>query len=258
MQSRVIATGEPLLANDVVERVKGGGTFYNVERDGSVRKIPDQGPPGTQAAMMIPIKHEGRVVGVVQLMSDDDAYTVEQLELAEGLVTLMGAAVRNARLHKDAQAETAARVRAEAVAAEREQAAGVLEAVGEGIFLVDGDGIVRLWNRAAILATGLHAEDVRDRPIADALPGWDAIAGQIPVCGERCLRRVGDLAARARRHRAVALVRGGPKRRGDRVRVPRPDDRAGARGGEERVHRHRLARAADAHGRHLRRGADAA
>jgi PAS domain S-box-containing protein len=181
MQSRVIATGEPLLANDVVERVKGGGTFYNVERDGSVRKIPDAGPPGTQAAMMIPIKHEGRVVGVVQLMSDDDSYTVDQLELAAGLVTLMGAAVRNAHLHKDAQAETAARVRAEAVAAEREQAASVLEAVGEGIFLVDDDGIVRLWNRAAVLGTGRHADDVLGRPIADVLPGWAAIAGQIPV-----------------------------------------------------------------------------
>ena len=181
MQSRVIATGEPLLANDVVERVKGGGTFYNVERDGSVRKIPDAGPPGTQAAMMIPIKHEGRVVGVVQLMSDDDSYTVDQLELAAGLVTLMGAAVRNAHLHKDAQAETAGRVRAEAVAAERERAASVLEAVGEGIFLVDDDGIVRLWNRAAVLGTGRHADDVLGRPIADVLPGWAAIAGQIPV-----------------------------------------------------------------------------
>ncbi len=181
MQSRVIATGEPLLANDVVERVKGGGTFYNVERDGSVRKIPDAGPPGTQAAMMIPIKHEGRVVGVVQLMSDDDSYTVDQLELAAGLVTLMGAAVRNAHLHKDSEAETAARVRAEAVAAEREQAAGVLEAVGEGIFLVDDDGIVRLWNRAAVLGTGRQADDVRGRPIADVLPGWAAIAGQVPV-----------------------------------------------------------------------------
>ena len=72
-------------------------------------------------------------------------------------------------------------MRAEAVAAEREQAAGVLEAVGEGIFLVDGDGIVRLWNRAAVLGTGRQADDVRGRPIADVLPGWAAIAGQIPV-----------------------------------------------------------------------------
>jgi PAS domain S-box-containing protein len=181
MQSRVISTGEPLLANDVVERVKGRGTFYNVERDGTVRKVPDTGPPGTQAAMMLPVKHEGRVVGVVQLMSDSEPYTPEHLELAEALVTLMGAAVRNARLHKAAEAEVEARVRAEAVAAEREQAASVLEAVGEGIFLVDGEGTVRVWNRAAVLVTGLAVEEVVGRPIADVIPGWSGITGQIQV-----------------------------------------------------------------------------
>jgi len=181
MQSKVITTGEPLLANDVVERVKGSGTFYNVDREGTVRKVPDTGPPGTRAAMMLPVKHEGRVVGVVQLMSDNDPYTDAHLELAEALVTLMGAAVRNARLHKAAQTETAARVRAEAVAAEREQAANVLEAVGEGIFLVDGGGVVRLWNRAAVQLMGKAADAACNRPIVAVLPGWETIAGQIPI-----------------------------------------------------------------------------
>jgi PAS domain S-box-containing protein len=181
MQSRVISSGEPVLINDVAEQVKGSGTYYDVERDGTMRKVPDTGPPGTQAAMMLPVKHEGRVVGVVQLMSDDEPYTPAQLELAEALVTLMGAAVRNARLHKAAETEVAARVRAEAVAAEREQAASVLEAVGEGIFLVDGEGTVRVWNRAAVLVTGLAAEEVVGRPIAEVIPGWSGITGQIQV-----------------------------------------------------------------------------
>ena len=181
MQSGVIVSGEALLVNDVQERVKGGGTFYNVDREGTVRKVPDTGPPGTRAAMMVPVKHEGNVVGVVQLMSDGDPYTAEQLELAEGLIAQMAASVRNARLHKAAQAETAARVRAEAVAAEREQAANVLEAVGEGIFLLDDEGIVRLWNRSAELVTGRPADAAAERRIADVLPGWEAIAPQIPV-----------------------------------------------------------------------------
>jgi two-component system, OmpR family, phosphate regulon sensor histidine kinase PhoR len=181
MQSKVIETGQPLLANDVGERVKSGGTFYDVDRGGTVRKVPDTGPPETKAAMMIPVRHEGRVVGVVQLMSDGDPYTDEHLELAEALVALMGAAVRNARLHKAAEMETEGRVRAEAIAAEREQAANVLEAVGEGIFLVDPDGVVRLWNRAAVQLTGKKAAEVRNRPITDVLPGWETIAGQITI-----------------------------------------------------------------------------
>ena len=181
MQSRVIASGEPLLLNDVREQVKRGGTFYDVEGDGTIRKVPDTGPPGTRAAMMVPVKHEGRVVGVVQLMSDGDPYTEAHLELAEGLVAQMAAAVRNARLHKAAEAETAARVRAEAVAAEREQAANVLQAVGDGIVLVDDEGVLRTWNRAAELITGRDSSEARGRPIVDVLPGWTAIEGRIPV-----------------------------------------------------------------------------
>jgi PAS domain S-box-containing protein len=181
MQSRVIVTGEPLLENDVAERVKGSGTYYDVDSEGTLRKLPETGPPVTRAAMMLPVKHEGRVVGVVQLMSDRRTYSPEQLDLVEGLVAQMAASVRNARLHEAAQAEAAARARAEAVAAEREQAANALGAVGDGIFLVGRDGLVRLWNRAAEVATGLRTDDVRDRGITEVLPGWGSLADRIPI-----------------------------------------------------------------------------
>ena len=39
MQSTVIHTGEPLLANDVAERVKDSGTYYDVDRSGTLRKV---------------------------------------------------------------------------------------------------------------------------------------------------------------------------------------------------------------------------
>lgn len=181
MQSRVIVTGEPLLANDVAERVRAQGTYYDVDRDGRMRKLPESGPPGTRAAMMIPVKHEGRVVGVVQVMSDRAEYSTGDLELVTGLVAQMGGAVRNARLQKERVRLEAAEAAARAAAAEREQAAHVLEAVGDGIFLLDGNGIVRLWNRAAAFVTGLQSDDVCNHPVADAFPGWDAVAARIPV-----------------------------------------------------------------------------
>jgi PAS domain S-box-containing protein len=182
MQSRVIVSGEPLLVNDVPEQVKDpAGVYYDVDREGQLRKLPDEGPPGVQAAMMLPVKHEGEVVGVVQLMHERSEYDQEQLELAEGLIGLMAAAVGNARLHQRAQAEAAARARAEATAAEREHAARVLAAVGDGVFLLDDDGIVRFWNRAAELVSGRRSEDVQDRPVADVFGGWDAVAAEIPI-----------------------------------------------------------------------------
>jgi signal transduction histidine kinase len=181
MQSRVIVSGEPLLVNDVAEQVRREGTYYDVDREGTVRRLPESGPPGTRAAMMVPVKLEGRVVGVVQLMSDQVEYTPAQLELVEGLVGQMAAAVRNARLQKERSRLEAAEAAALAVAAEREQAAHVLAAVGDGIFLLDADGIVRLWNRAAELVTGVRAQRACKEAASTVFEDWDALAGRIPV-----------------------------------------------------------------------------
>jgi two-component system phosphate regulon sensor histidine kinase PhoR len=181
MQSRVIVTGEPLLFNDVGERVQQDGQYYNVDREGTIERLPDSGPAGTSAAMMVPVKHEGRVVGVVQVMSDTGTYSGEQLELVEGLVAQMGGAVRNARLQKERRRLEAAEAAARASAAEWEQAAQVLDAVGDGIFLLDDDGVVRLWNRAAEAVTGVPANVACDRSLVLTFPGWPTLAGSIPV-----------------------------------------------------------------------------
>jgi signal transduction histidine kinase len=182
MQSRVIVSGEPLLVNDVPERVKDpAGVFYDVDREGHMRKLPEEGPPGVQAAMMLPVKHEGEVVGVVQLMDESAQYDKEQLELAEGLIGLMAAAVRNARLHEQAQAEAAARARAEVTAAEREHAARVLAAVGDGVFLLDPERRLQFWNPAAELVTGRARERALGRDAAEIFGGWAAVAAEIPV-----------------------------------------------------------------------------
>ena len=182
MQSRVIMSGEPLVFNDVPEVVKEpGGTYYDVDREGTFRKLPVEGPPPTQAAMMVPVKHEGKVVGVVQVMTAGTEFSPEQLEIVEGLVALMGAADRNARLHAERRRLEAAEATALAVAAERERAASVLDAVGDGIFLVDSDGVVRFWNRAAALITGRSADEACDRPAAETFADWESLAERIPV-----------------------------------------------------------------------------
>jgi PAS domain S-box-containing protein len=197
MQSRVIVSGEPLLFNDVAERVKQPeGVYYNVDREGTIQKLPESGPSGTSAAMMVPVKEEGRVVGVVQLMSDDGRYSAEQLEIFEGLVAQMGAALRNARLQQERRRLEAAEAAARAVATERAQAARVVDAVGDGIFLLDLEGIVRLWNRAAELLTGRRLTSVRGQPLADVIPEWEELAGRIPVADSGALARAVTLPLR--------------------------------------------------------------
>jgi signal transduction histidine kinase len=190
MQSRVILSGEPLLFNDVTERTKQvEGVYYNVDAEGNLEKIPDAGPAATTAAMMVPVKDEDRVVGVVQLMTDAGAYTADDLELFEGLVAQMGAAVRNARLQHERRRLEAAEAAARAVAAEREEAAQVLDAVGDGIFVLDEGGAVRLWNQAAARMTGLAVEHVLGRTLAEVLPDWIALAPEVPVADEGAAAR---------------------------------------------------------------------
>jgi signal transduction histidine kinase len=182
MQSRVIVSGKPMLFNDVVDRVQEvKGEYYNVDREGEIQKIPESGPSGTSAAMMVPVKHEGEVVGVVQVMTDHGEYSSEQLELVDGLVSQMAAAVRNARLQREQRRLEAAEAAAQAVAAERQQAAEVLEALGDGIFLVDAVGLVRLWNRAAETVTDVAADQVLGRSPGEVFPSWSTVTVLISV-----------------------------------------------------------------------------
>ena len=55
---------------------------------------------------------------------------------------------------------------------QRDQAARVLSHLREGVALVDGGGIVRLWNPSAETITGLKASDVQGKPAVEAVPGW--------------------------------------------------------------------------------------
>ncbi len=63
---------------------------------------------------------------------------------------------------------------------ERSEALRVLSHVSDGVFLTDASGVVRFWNRAAELITGLTRRDVWGRSLS-ALPGLGSIAGEIPV-----------------------------------------------------------------------------
>jgi PAS domain S-box-containing protein len=59
--------------------------------------------------------------------------------------------------------------------------ARVLEHVGDGVFLVDRAGLVRLWNQAAEAITGISADEMLGRPVGEALPRWEELAPLIPV-----------------------------------------------------------------------------
>jgi PAS domain S-box-containing protein len=55
---------------------------------------------------------------------------------------------------------------------QRAVATRVLSNVGDGVVLIDRDGRVAFWNRAAEAITGLRADSVRARKIDEAIPQW--------------------------------------------------------------------------------------
>jgi two-component system phosphate regulon sensor histidine kinase PhoR len=64
---------------------------------------------------------------------------------------------------------------------QRAQAARILSHVGDGVFLVDGDGVIRFWNTAAELIAGLPAGLVEGRVADEAIAGWAAAKALVPV-----------------------------------------------------------------------------
>jgi two-component system, OmpR family, phosphate regulon sensor histidine kinase PhoR len=67
---------------------------------------------------------------------------------------------------------------------ELERHARVLQHVDRGVFLVDDAGVIQFWNPAAHAITGLGPEQLIGRRAGEALPGWDAIALEVPIAME--------------------------------------------------------------------------
>jgi len=66
---------------------------------------------------------------------------------------------------------------------ELERHAHVLEHVGDGVFVVDREGVVQFWNLAAEQITGLGHDEVVGKPAGELLGGWEEVSPSIPVAG---------------------------------------------------------------------------
>jgi PAS domain S-box-containing protein len=126
---------------------------------------------GFQSYMGVPLVVRGRRSGVMSFVAAESGrrYGPADLALAEELARRASTAIENAQLYREAE--------------ERAQAARVLETVADGVFLVDVEGIVRLWNRAAEAITKLARDDVVGRRAGEVLPAWDDLAARVHVAG---------------------------------------------------------------------------
>jgi PAS domain S-box-containing protein len=124
---------------------------------------------GLRSYMCVPLLAHDRVLGAITFVTAESArrYDESDLGFAEELGRSAGMAIENARLY--AQAEEQAR------------AAEVLATIGDGVFLVDRDGVVRLWNPAAKVITGIAADAAVGSRVADVIPRWEELVPRIPI-----------------------------------------------------------------------------
>jgi PAS domain S-box-containing protein len=158
-----VATGQGELIAEVTDEHLRAAAGGDEELLAALREI------GMTSLICAPLVARGRVLGAITLLSDRPSRLYESADLvtAEELARRVAAAVDNTLLFAEAE--------------RRADAARVLEHIGDGVFMLDRDGAVRLWNRTAEAVTGLDAAAVVGRQAVDAIPGWAAIAENVPV-----------------------------------------------------------------------------
>ncbi len=124
------------------------------------------------SGIVAPLIARGRTLGAIQLGTIDPQprFTPADLELATELARRASLALDNARLYRAAQ--------------ERAHAAAALEFVDDGVFLLDGDDVVRLWNPTAALTLRVPAASAVGRPVRELIAGWDTFHERIRIASE--------------------------------------------------------------------------
>ncbi|MBD0338939.1 MAG: GAF domain-containing protein [Thermoleophilia bacterium] len=166
----VIRDGESLLTADVTDEMLAAAAVDE-------RHLELLRGLGIRSGIVVPIRAGSEIAGAIGFVrAQDPPYTQDDLRLAVELARRAGLAIENARLFRSAEA---ARREAEA----RAESAQALEFVGDGVFLLDRGGTVRLWNPAAEAITGLSAESVVGQAAVEAIPGWAELAPRVPIVG---------------------------------------------------------------------------
>jgi PAS domain S-box-containing protein len=132
--------------------------------------VKEQRPVLSDARIAVPlVSHGGRALGLLTLRAGGRrrTFTSDDLSWARALAGMAALAIDTARLHDEVEA--------------RAEATRVLTYVGDGVFLLDRAGVIRLWNPMAEAITGLSSESVLGRLAVEAIPAWDQLSEKVPM-----------------------------------------------------------------------------
>jgi PAS domain S-box-containing protein len=161
----VIASGEAQLVEDVTDEMLEQAARDEIHLD-LIRQL------GLRSYLCVPLTVRDRIVGAITLVAGADSgrtFDERDLRVAEELARRAAAAIDSANLYREVE--------------QRAQAARVLETIADGVVLLDENGVVALWNRAAEQITGMPRETIVGRKAVEALPGYAETSYRVPVDG---------------------------------------------------------------------------
>jgi PAS domain S-box-containing protein len=158
---RAIRTGDPVYLADVQEHVD--EMAHDPAHAEEIRRLANT------SGIVVPLIARGRTLGTIQLgtIAPQPRFDLGDIALAVELARRASLALDNARLFREAH--------------ERAHAAEALEFVDDGVFLLDGDEVVRLWNPAAAKAFRVKSSKAVGRPVSELIRDWDTLQARIPV-----------------------------------------------------------------------------
>src|SRR6185437_13850815 len=160
---RALRTGEPQFVPDV--QAEAEAMAHDGQHVEAIRKL------GNESGIVVPLIARGRTFGAITFgtVPPQPRFDEADVELATELGRRAAAALDNALLYEEAQ--------------ERAHAADALQFVDDGVFLVDRDGIVQLWNPAAARAFRVRADRAIGRHVSESIPDWETLVSQTSVAG---------------------------------------------------------------------------
>jgi PAS domain S-box-containing protein len=161
--SYVLRTGEPEFIPEISDEL----LDKSIGDDEELREIIEV--LGLRSAISVPLRARGRTLGALTLIAAEThpPYSTEDFELALELARRAGTAVDNSRLFLETEKGA--------------NAARALGYVADGVVLLDADGVVRHWNPAAAVITGVSEESALGHGVESVLPRWESLASHVPL-----------------------------------------------------------------------------
>ncbi|MDH5363854.1 MAG: PAS domain S-box protein, partial [Dehalococcoidia bacterium] len=168
-----------IFPRDLYHAIGEGMTGYaaasgKTQGSGDVSKDPHyvrEADEETKSELAVPIKRGQKVIGVLDIQSDEfDAFDETDVMLMETLADQIAVAIENARLYEAVQQELAERKQAEEALRESEKHfRALIENSSDIIQIVDSEGIIRYLSPSVQRILGYKPEELIGRPSIDVV-----------------------------------------------------------------------------------------